>query len=158
MSDFTGRYYSLRDRNLLNSINAELMGDIIQVTVNVYKISPEETATNIYGETDQNVGKFFFSPIEITAIIDRSDPDTEDEDFGPDRNQSVVFKFREKMLQQINFFPQVGDIIEFNGRFHECDNVVQEQLLGGQPTKSHSIICNTHYSRLSKLNIVDIQG
>jgi hypothetical protein len=62
------------------------------------------------------------------------------------------------MLQQINFFPQVGDLILFNERYHEIDNVVQEQFLAGQPDKSLSIICNTHYSRLSKINLVDRQN
>ena len=40
---------------------------------------------------------------------------------------------------------------------NEVDNVVQEQLLGGQANKSHSIICNTHYSKLSKINLVNRQ-
>ena len=25
-----------------------------------------------------------------------------------------MFKFREKMLKEVNFFPEVGDIVEFN--------------------------------------------
>ena len=49
-------------------------------------------------------------------------------------------------------------MIKFNNRFHEVDNVVQEQFLGGIEDKSHSIITNTHYSRLSKLNFVERQS
>ena len=37
------------------------------------------------------------------------------------------------------------------------DNVVQEQFLGGQANKSHSIICNSHYTKLSKINLVNRQ-
>jgi len=48
-------------------------------------------------------------------------------------------------------------MILFNDRYHEVDNVVQEQFLGGQANKSHSIICNTHYSKLSKINLVNRQ-
>jgi hypothetical protein len=40
---------------------------------------------------------------------------------------------------------------------YEIDNVVQEQFLGGQPDKSWSLIVNTHYTRLSKLNLVERQ-
>jgi hypothetical protein len=154
---YLGRYFSPRDMVLQNSFNAELMGDIIQTIVTLYKIAPNETVTNLYGETDQSSGKFYFPGIDITAIIDRGDITSPDEIFGPDRSQNVVFKFREKMLEQINFYPQVGDLIFFNERYHECDNVVQEQFRGGQSDKSLSLIVNTHYTRLSKINLTDRQ-
>ena len=75
--------------------------------------------------------------------------------FGPSRNQDYVFKMREKMLQQLQFYPEIGDIVLFNDRYYEIDNVVQEQLLGGQPDKSHSIICNAHYTKYTSLNIME---
>lgn len=152
-----GRYFSQRDLNLVNSFNAELMLDIIETIVVLYKIAADETKTNIYGETDQTNGKFYYEGIEMTSIIDRGDITTEDENFGPDRKQTAVFKFREKMLQKINFFPEVGDLILFNDRYHEIDNIIQEQFIHGQPDKSHSIICNTHYTRFSKINLVERQ-
>jgi len=70
----------------------------------------------------------------------------------------VVFKFRENVLKLVNLYPEIGDIVRFNERYHEIDNVVQEQFLGGQEDKSHSIIVNTHYSRLTKLSFVERQG
>lgn len=152
-----GRWMSERDLRLIHSINAELMGEMIQTAVTLYKLVPGLTETNIYGESDPDQGKFFHPGIEMTALIERADINTEQDDFGPSRKQDVVFKFREKNLQLVNFFPQVGDIVEFNARYHEIDNVVQEQFLGGIPEKSFSIIVNTHYSRLSKLNIANRQ-
>jgi hypothetical protein len=62
------------------------------------------------------------------------------------------------MLKQTNLYPENGDIVVFNERFHEIDNVEQEQFLGGVDDKSFSIICDTHYSRLSKLSMFDRQG
>jgi hypothetical protein len=158
MSSYSGRYFGGRDLNLINHFNAELMGDIIQTVVHIFKISPVETKVNVYGETDQTNGKVYFPGVEITALIDRGDITSKDESFGPDRDQSVVFKFREKMLELANIYPQVGDFILFNERYHEIDNVVQELFLGGQSSKSHSIICNTHYSRYSKINLTDRQS
>lgn len=149
-----GRYMSERDLRLIKSINIELLNDVLQTEVKVYKISPELTKTNIYGETNQDTGKVFYPGIEITCIIDRADIVTEQDDFGPSRKQDVIFKFMEDMLKEINFFPEIGDIIEFNARYYEINNVIQEQFLGGIPEKSFSIIVNTHYSRLSKLNII----
>lgn len=152
-----GRYFSERDLRFVNSINAELMGDVIQTEVTIYKVAVNETKINVYGEADQNTGITFFPGVEITALIQREDITTEYSEFGPDRKQDVVFKFRENMLKIINLFPEIGDIILFNEKYHEIDNVIVEQLLGGISDKSHSIICNTHYSRLSKINLVNRQ-
>ena len=107
------------------------MGDIIQTSVLIYKMAPSEMKSNIYGESDPNSGKFFYPGVEVTCLIDRADIDTTYDQFGPDRSQTVVFKFRENMLKIVNLYPEVGDVIRFNERYHEIDNVVQEQMLGG---------------------------
>lgn len=153
-----GRYYSTRDLNFINSINAELMGDIIQTLVVVHKLVPQAIQINIYGESSPKEGKVFYPGVPVTALIDRRDIDTPTDEFGTDRKQIVQFKFREKMLKELNLFPETGDIVVFNERYHEIDNVMQEQFLGGIDDKSHSIICDTHYSRLSKLSLFNRQG
>ena len=152
-----GRFYSPRDMRFIASINGELSGDIVQTEVFIYKICPTETKTNLYGETSPESGKIFYPGVECTCWIDRADIDTTFDEFGSDRNQTVVFKFREENLKLVNLYPELGDIVEFNKRYHEIDNVVQEQFLGGIATKSFSIIVNTHYARLSKLNLVERQ-
>jgi hypothetical protein len=148
-----GRFFSERDLKVVNSWNGELMGDIIQTEVTIYKLVPSATALNIYGESDPQTGKVFYPGVEITALIDRRDIDTPTDEFGTDRTQIVQFQFRENMLKLVNLYPEVGDIISFNDRYHEIDNVIQEQFLGGVDDKSFSILCDTHYSRLSKLSI-----
>ena len=152
-----GRYFSVRDLKVINSTNGELMGDIIQTEIIIYKMAAAEMKINIYGESSPESGKLFYPGVEVTCLIDRADIDTSYDEFGPTRNQSVVFKFRENMLKLVNVYPEIGDIIRFNERYHEIDNVVQEQFLGGIEDKSHSIITNTHYSRLSKLSFVERQ-
>jgi hypothetical protein len=152
-----GRFFSDRDRRFIASINGELMGDVIQTEVFLYKICATETKINVYGESDPNSGKIFYPGVECTCLIDKADIDTSYDEFGPDRNQTVVFKFREDNLKVINLYPEVADVIEFNRQYFEIDNVVQQQFLGGQPDKSLSIIVNTHYARLSKLSLVERQ-
>ena len=154
MASLKGRYFSQRDLNFINSINGELMGDIIENLVTIYKIAPNETKTNIYGETSQDTGKWYLPAIQISTLVERAEMETEQDDFGPTRSQNHVFKMREKMLRQLEFYPEIGDMIFWNDRYYEVDNVVQEQLLGGQAEKSHSIICNTHYTKITSLNIV----
>ena len=150
-----GRYFSARDLRFVGSVNGELMGDIIENLVQIFKVSPTETKTNIYGEASAETGKWYLPGIQISALIDRPEMTTEYDDFGPSRNQTHVFKLREKMCIQLNFYPEIGDIIFWNDRYYEINNVVQEQLLGGISEKSHSIICNAQYTRLSSLNIVE---
>ena len=153
---YLGRYFSERDMKMISSVNGELMGDIIQTQVYLFKMCAAETNTNVYGESGVE-GKMFYPGIEITALIDRADIDTTYDEFGPDRNQAVVFKMREDMLKLINIYPEIGDTIKFNERYHSINNVVQEQFLGGVAEKSFSIIVNTNYTRISQLNIVERQ-
>ena len=153
-----GRYYSVRDLRLVNSFNAELMGDIIQTLVTIHKMVPDAIKVNLYGESDPKTGKVFYPGVDITALIDRRDIETPADEFGTDRKQIVQFRFRENMLKTVNLYPENGDIIVFNARYHEVDNVIQEQFLGGVDDKSHSVLCDTHYSRLSKLSLFERQG
>lgn len=153
-----GRFFSGRDIGFINSINGELLEDVIQTEVTLFKACADVTTTNIYGESKSSVGKTYYPGIDITALIDRAEIATDADDFGPDRKQNVVFKLAEQVLKQINFFPQTGDLVLFNARYHEVDNVVQEQFLGGVDDKSFSIILNTHYTRLSKVDVVQRQS
>jgi len=131
------------------------MGEIIENLVMVFKISPNETNTNIYGETAAETGKWYLPGIQISTLTERPEMTAEYDDFGPSRSQTHIFKFREKMCIQLNFYPEIGDMVFWNDRYYELDNVVQEQLLGGISEKSHSIICNSHYTRITSLNIME---
>jgi len=91
----------------------------------------------------------------MSVLVERPEMTAEYDDFGPNRNQTHVFKMREKMLKEVNFYPEIGDIVFWNDRYYEIDNVVQEQLLGGQTDKSHSIICNAHYTKITSLNVIE---
>ena len=153
-----GRYFSERDISFINGINEELLGDVIQTEVTLFKICPESTRVNLYGESDQKAGKQYFPGIEFVCLVDRADISTDADDFGTTRKQNVVFKFMERDLQAKNLFPQPGDLVHFNDRYHQIDDVVQEQLLGGIPIKSLSIIVNTHYTSLSQIDLVQRQS
>lgn len=152
-----GRFFSGRDIRLIHSFNHELLDDIIQAMVTIFKVNAEATNINIYGETDPKKGKAYFPGIDITCRIKKDQIGSPVDDFGPTRTQNINYVFLEKDLQTVSFFPENGDIILFNERYYEIDNVVQEQFLGDIEDKSFSIICHTHYARLSKLSIVTRQ-
>lgn len=155
MSGKYGRYWSPRDYNLVHSLNSELMNDIIQSLVVVYKFSASETVTNIYGEASGKSGKQYFPGTQHEAMIDFSDSNNKDEGFGPDKEQSVKFRFNERFMRQANVYPENGDIIFWDDLYFEIYNVIQEQYIGGQYDKQLSIIVETHLTKISNLNLIE---
>lgn len=69
MASLKGRYFSQRDLNFINSINGELMGDVVENLATIYKIAPNETKTNIYGETSAETGKWYMPAIQISVLV-----------------------------------------------------------------------------------------
>jgi hypothetical protein len=120
-----GRFFSSRDLRLIASLNGELMGDIIENIIQMYKIAPDQTETNMYGETSAKTGKWYFPAIQISALVERESMNSEYDDFGVSRSQNYIFKMREKMLRQIEFYPEIGDIVFFNDRYYQISNVTQ---------------------------------
>lgn len=153
-----GRFFSEEDMRFINSINTELYEDIIQCVVEIHKFCPDNTNVNIYGESSPTEGKYFFPGVSVTALVQKQEIETPTDEFGTDRKQIITFKFREENLKSFNLYPEIGDIIIYNERLHEIDGVNQEQFLGSIPEKSLSIICNCHYSKLSKNSMFIRQG
>ena len=158
MAFLPGRYFSERDIGFINGINDELLGDVIQTEVTIFKANADNTSTNIYGESKPSVGKTYYAGIQIICLVDKADMVTDADDFGPERKQNIAFKFMEKDLQNVDFFPQTGDLVLFNEMYFEMDEIVQQQFLGGIPEKSFSVIVNTHYTSLSKVDLVERQS
>jgi hypothetical protein len=141
----------------VTGISEELLREVVQTEVTFFKISPESTKVNQYGESSPATGKQYFPGIDFTCLVDRADMTTDADDFGPDRKQNVAFKFLESDLEAAKCFPQTGDLVYFNDMYHEVTDVVQQQFVAGQPDKSFSIIVNTNYTSLSKVDIVERQ-
>ena len=156
-----------RDISLFNTVSKELINDIIQTEIGYYKFALEKTTSNVYGES---MGKMFYEPVRIAGLIDRSDQAWSSNDFGSDVDQILNFKFLKKELKSINLVAEVGDILLFRNNFYEVDSKVENQLiLGKDPNyaistgtvdfgNSHSVILNTHMSRVEKLNLIPLRG
>jgi len=155
MSSLAGKWFGPRTLRFIQSINAELAGDVIQTEVKLFKLAAGEIQTNIYGEADEKTGKSFYPAVEVTCFIKKDEISTDYDKFGPDRKQILNFAFREESLKLANFYPELDDVVQFNERYYIVDNVVQEQFLGGVPEKSLSIVVHTYYERLSALNVVE---
>tara|TARA_B100000900_G_scaffold405706_1_gene415688 strand:+ start:1353 stop:1820 length:468 start_codon:yes stop_codon:yes gene_type:complete len=147
-----GRYFTRRDVRMMNSLNGELMSDVIEQVVQVFKINPAETNPNLYGES---MNKQYYPPVEITCFVESDQRSTLYEGFGPDVKKGTLFRFHQKLCEIKEMYPEVGDIIAWENAFFEVSNVVENQFLGGQPEKNYSFICNAHMTRQSKINLTE---
>ena len=74
------RYYSQNDRDFMDRVNNELVGDlpsnqdgIINQTIVIYQHAIQETKTNMYGEAA--AGKVYKPGVQTTALITADDFD-----------------------------------------------------------------------------------
>lgn len=157
---------SARDASLLRSVSRELIGKIISTEVEVYQLSLENTTINIYNEARQ---KTYFSPIRVGCIIRKEDKITSGDDYGLDYTRNVSFAFLRDDLKDINLVLSEGDIIQWDNKFFEIDNVKDSAYwmtrnpdtytpwnLSEVPEHGYSvsIIAETHETAI-QLNIVD---
>ena len=146
------RFVSDRDYQFFQHINREIVEDIIDVPVILFKIILDEANVNIYGES---ITKPRYKGIELEAIIKYPKRTPKDGDgFGFDVEQSEVeFRFVRKLLRDVDVYPETGDIIKYNENYYEIHNINDVELIAGRPEYNNSIICEAHLTRKTHLNL-----
>jgi hypothetical protein len=139
-----------RDIEFFKSIARELVDDVIQNTIVLFKINLNETKINIYGES---TNKTWHPGVEVFALIDKEPETARYEGFGLDTDQNITFKLDRWMLEEKNSYPEVGDVIKWNESYFEIDNTNEIQMAGGQTYNSFSVVCSTFMVSKSNLNI-----
>jgi hypothetical protein len=144
------RFVGERDVDFFRHINTELIDEVIETPVIVYKLITVESPTNIYGEAPL---KTYHVGVQISALIKRSDKTPTSEGHVLDVNQSAIFSFSRQRLNEKDIYPEAGDIIEYDGSYWEIDNASENQLLVDQPFFNWSIVCMCHLTRKSALQL-----
>lgn len=145
------RFVSENDFLFFQHINREIVVDVVDVEVILYKVINDVVNVNIYGESTT---KARYRGISLNALIKYPKTQPASEGFGYDANQpGVEFRFVRKILQDVDVYPEVGDIIKYNENYYEIDNTNEIQLIAARPEYNHNIICETHLTRKSSLNI-----
>jgi len=157
------RYYGAKDLATIEKFNRELLGEpnisddgIIDQFVILHRVSVYETDTNMYGEASE--GKVYKRPVKLPCIVDAADFDFNYDDFGPDNRQSVSFAFQRAYLVEVDLKPDIGDIMKWNEGYFEVDSYNENQLVGGDPNKSHSIVVQAHLTRMPTTNLEEYRG
>lgn len=151
-----------RDITFFKSISRELLEDVVSTQCGYYKIVLDDTKTNVYGEA---MSKYYIGPVLLNCLIDRQDFTAKSDDFGPDYNRPVNFRFLKDHLIDANVVPESGDVIMFNELYYLVDGVNENQLVLGKDKdyayspglekfgSSFSIICITHFTSPDNLGI-----
>ena len=149
------RFNSPRDVRLFRHYSTEMVDDVIQTAVVLWKINTEETTYNLYGES---LSKHYYTPVETYCMIERDDTVSAYEGFGSDTTQTVKFRFNRHTLEETDFYPEIGDIIELDKKngghaYFEISNITEEQWIGGLYYNNFSIICETFMIKRSSLDL-----
>ena len=141
-----------KEINLINDMNEELIDEIIGQSVDVYKVNVENTEENLYGES---ATKYYDVGFRVNCLIQFNEPDVNLDEFGTDVDSSIEMFFQRENLSSgsLNFFPEIGDIVDWNEQYWEINSVVEPQLIAGHPKYKHAINAKAHRSRLSSLQI-----
>ena len=157
------RFFSKKDIDTFDKFNKELVGDlysgqdgVIYQPVILYKVSVYDTEVNMYGETAQ--GKIYKPGVQVTSLIAADDQTTTTDEFGPDLQQAALFSFVRQSLKDISYVVEIGDVVDWNSGYWEISSINENQLVGGQTNRNHSVVCNAFLVRISNLNIERVRS
>jgi len=159
-----GRFLPQRDINLITRVSKELVGDkqnnkdgIINQEVVIYKPSLQESATNMYGESAGGK-KIYKNGVQMAALVEAQDFDYNQDDFGPDNNQTATFSFIRQSFIDASMVLELGDLIDWNYGYFEVGTINENQLIGGQFNQNYSVIANAFLIRKSSIQIERVRS
>jgi len=141
-----------KEIDTIDSMNEELIDEIIGQSVDIYKVSIDNTDENVYGESTT---KYYEVGFRVNCLILSNEPEIIQDDFGADENASIEMYFQRNNLASgsLNFYPEMGDIVDWNQHYWEINGTTEPQLIAGHPGYKHSITATAHRARLSSLQI-----
>ena len=141
-----------KEFDLINQMNEELIDEIVGQSVDIYKVNVERTEDNLYGESTT---KYYDVGFRVNCLILYNEPEIQQDDFGADTNADIEMYFQRENLASgsLNFYPEIGDIVDWNDYYWEINGTTEPQLFAGHPNFKHQIKATAHRSRLSSLQI-----
>ena len=141
-----------KEFDLINAMNEELIDEIVGQSVDIYKVSIDNTDENMYGESTT---KYYEDGFRVNCLLQYNEPEVEQTEFGVDVNANIEMYFQRENLASgsLNFVPEVGDIVDWNDFYWEINGTTEPQLFAGHPAYKHQIKATAHRSRLSSLQI-----
>ena len=158
-----GRFLPQRDLDVFTRVNKELIGDIrlgkdgiINQQVVLYKVSVQDTQTNMYGEAAG--GKRWKDGVKFACLVDAEDFDWNTDEFGPDDQQNASFHILRQSLIDLSLVPEIGDVIEWNWAYFEIQSINENQLVGGQQENNWTVSCGAFRVRFSNVGVERVRS
>ena len=141
-----------KEIDTIDSMNEELIDEIIGQSVDIYKVSIDNTDENVYGESTT---KYYEVGFRVNCLIQFNEPEITQDEFGVDENSDIEMYFQRNNLSSgsLNFYPETGDIVDWNDIYWEINGTTEPKLFAGHPNFKHNIVATAHRSRLSSLQI-----
>ena len=148
------KFFNARDLDFIKTIAEEVVDYVVEQAIVLFKVSVGETKTNLYGES---LGKVWRAPSTLMCIVDREPINIVYEGFGADKQGTVEFRFNIQRIRETSYavpkvrdingtlipteaiqnvevgYPEIGDVILYDGIYYELDNVREPQWIGGSP-------------------------
>ena len=141
-----------KEIDTIDSMNEELIDEIVGQSVDIYKVSIDNTDENVYGESTT---KYYEVGFRVNCLIQFNEPEITQDEFGVDENADIEMYFQRNNLSSgsLNFYPEMGDIVDWNDYYWEINGTTEPQLIAGHPEYKHNIKATAHRARLSSLQI-----
>ncbi len=144
-----------RDLDLFNKISNTLIENVVETSINLYKLSVNSMIDDLYGDS---LSKVYFSPIKINCLVEHEAEVTEVNEVGIDVNQNIITRFQRDTLKTKDIYPEIGDIVEWNLSFYEINDIDENQIIAGNIDFNYSIICKCNLTRRSKVQIEEFRS
>jgi hypothetical protein len=98
MSRTSPFFVTEKEINFIDSINEELIDEIVGQSVDIYKVSIDNTDENIYGESTT---KYYEVGFRVNCLILFEEPIIEQDEFGPDENTNIEMYFHQVQIHPV---------------------------------------------------------
>lgn len=148
------KFVTTRDQLFFQGINNELIDDVITTSIIIYKPSIEDSdPDNVF---EESVNKVWKVGIQLNCLIDRSDQTVDSNEFGSNNLQDIKFNINREDIKETNLYPEIGDIVDYDSKYYEVSNVIENQYIAGRFNINWSIVLECHLTNISVLNIEGI--
>ena len=151
---------SARDASLIRHINRELINDFVDMEVVFYKLSLQDTQTNMYDEADSKV---YYSPMRINCLIQKDEKSYIGDDAGYDSTRTGEFNFLRDDLKDKNIIIEEGDVVGVgSSQYFRGTNPSTD--IGfttgdrGEFGLSIAVRVTAHVTRRNRLNIQEVRS
>ncbi len=146
-------FVSDKELHFINSLNKELIQNVVNQKITYYSVSDEHTKSNdLYNES---IHKTVFNPVEINARLLFKAPDQTTTNFSMNTSFEMEAYFHMDELVQRNITPREGDFMKWGKVVYEIKKLTKPQIIAGQIEQEMMMKAECVVSRKSNFDVVD---